>query len=113
MLRGVAICLYVTLRFMDKNYYIYVMSNPKRNVIYTGITSNLVRRVWGHKENTIEGFTGKYNVCDLIYYEIFDDPNLAIKKEKRIKSWSRRRKDNLIKTKNPTLKDLYPEIICW
>lgn len=98
---------------MDKIYYVYVMANPKRNVIYTGITCNLTKRVWEHKEKAVEGFTKRYNVCDLVYYEMFDNPQSAIEREKQIKSWSRKRKDNLIKVMNPILEDLYENIISW
>lgn len=89
------------------------MGNPKRNVIYVGITCNLIKRVWEHKEKVVEGFTKRYNVCDLIYYEILDDPQSAIEREKQIKSWSRKRKDDLIKMMNPTLKDLYEDVVSW
>lgn len=91
----------------------FVMGNPKRNVIYVGTTCNLIKRVWEHKEKVTESFTKRYNVCDLIYYEIFDNPQFAIEREKQIKSWSRKRKDDLIKIMNPTLKDLYEDIISW
>jgi len=87
------------------------MSNFKRNVLYAGVTNNLKRRVWEHKQNLVKGFTQKYQIHDLIYYEIFSNPISAIEREKQIKSWSRKRKDELIKTMNPDLKDLYGEII--
>ena len=87
------------------------MGNFKRNVLYFGITSNLQKRAWEHKQNLVKGFTQRYRVHDLIYYETFSDPNSAIEREKQIKSWSRAKKDVLIKTLNPTLKDLYPETI--
>lgn len=86
------------------------MGNPKRNVLYTGITSNLVRRVWEHKNKLVEGFTQRYNVIDLLCYEVFETPLEAIEREKQIKSWSRKRKDKLIQVSNPTLKDLFEEI---
>ena len=89
------------------------MSNPKRNVIYTGITGNLIQRVWEHKDKIVGGFTQKYNVIDLLHYEIFETPIEAIEREKQIKSWSRKRKDRLIQTSNPTLKDLSDNINSW
>ena len=94
-----------------KAYYIYILSNFNRNVLYTGITSDLQKRVWQHKQNLVKGFTQKYQVHDLIYYEIFSNPRSAIEREKQVKSWSRRKKDELIKKFNPTLKDLYPEVV--
>ena len=96
---------------MHKAYYIYILSNFKRNVIYVGVTNNLQKRVWEHKQNLVEGFSKKYKVHDLIYFETFSDPISAIKREKQIKSWSRGKKDELIKKLNPQLKDLYQEII--
>ena len=96
---------------MHKAYYIYILSNFKRNVIYVGVTSNLKRRVWEHKQNLVEGFSKKYKVHDLIYFETFSDSISAIEREKQIKSWSRKKKDDLIKESNPQLKDLYPEIL--
>jgi putative endonuclease len=89
------------------------MGNLKRNVIYTGITSNLIKRVWEHKTKLVGGFTQRYNVVDLVYYEIFETPTEAIEREKQIKSWSRKRKDVFIQTFNPTLKDLSDNINSW
>lgn len=97
----------------DRYYSVYIMSNPSRTALYTGITNNLMRRVWEHREKVADGFTRKYNIIDLIYFEIFDTPFDAIEREKQIKSWSRKRKDQLIKTTNPTLKDLSEEIASW
>lgn len=92
-------------------YYVYILSNFRRTVLYTGITSNLVARVWQHKNNLADGFTKKYGVHDLLYFEAFEDPNSAIEREKQIKSWARKKKDQLIMEFNPELKDLYGEII--
>lgn len=82
-------------------------------MLYTGVTRNLVKRVWQHKEKVADGFTKKYNVTDLVYYEIFDTPLEAIEREKQIKSWSRKRKNQLVRTENPDWKDLYDEIVSW
>ena len=87
------------------------MSNRKRNVLYIGITGNLTKRVYEHKEGIYEGFTAIYKVKDLLYYESYDDPNTAIAREKQLKNWSRRKKNALIAKTNPTLKDLYPTLI--
>lgn len=97
----------------DRHFYVYLMSNPGRTVLYTGVTNNLLRRVWEHKEKVVEGFTQKYNARDLVYYEVFETPNDAIRREKQIKSWSRTRKEQLVSSLNPTRKDLYPEITSW
>lgn len=94
----------------QKYFYVYIMGNPKRNVLYTGITSNLIKRVWEHKEKLVEGFTKRYNVVDLLHYEIYETPTEAIEREKQIKSWSRRKKGGLINSSNPILKDLSEEI---
>lgn len=96
---------------MHKAYYIYILSNFKRNVIYVGVTNNLEKRVWEHKQDLVRGFSKKYKVHDLIYFEIFSGSISAIEREKQIKSRSRKKKDELIKTLNPQLKDLYQEII--
>lgn len=94
-----------------RKYYVYIMSNYNRNVLYIGITSNLSKRVWEHKEGLVEGFTSKYKIHDLLCYEEYYDPQTAIEREKQIKIWSRKKKNALIAKINPTLKDLYPTII--
>lgn len=95
----------------SKQYYVYLMMNPTDSVIYTGITNNLIRRVYEHKCKFIEGFTKKYNVTKLVYWECFDSPEEAIAREKRIKSGSRQKKVNLIIKDNPKFKDYYADII--
>ena len=97
----------------EQHFYIYLMSNPGRTVLYAGVTRNLVKRVWQHKEKVADGFTKKYNVTDLVYYEIFDSPLEAIEREKQIKSWSRKRKNQLVEAENSSWKDLYEEIVSW
>ena len=87
------------------------MTNKVNTVLYTGFTNYLVRRVYEHKEKIIEGFTKKYNINKLIYYEIFNDARNAIIREKQIKAGSRKKKLDLINNMNPEWKDLYPEII--
>lgn len=94
-----------------KYYYVYILSNFRRTTLYTGVTNNLVKRVYEHKNNLADGFTKKYGVHDLLYYESYEDPNSAIEREKQIKSWSRKKKDQLIMKFNPKLKDLYGEIV--
>jgi putative endonuclease len=86
------------------------MTNKHNTVIYTGVTSNLVKRVYEHREGLVEGFTRKYNVKKLVYYEIADDIESAIIREKQIKAGPRKKKIALIKSMNPAFKDLYPEL---
>lgn len=77
---------------MNKQYYVYIMTNNNNSVLYTGMTNNLIRRVYEHKEKIIDGFTKKYNCTKLVYYEIFNDPYNAIAREKQIKAGSRKKK---------------------
>ena len=86
------------------------MTNKVNTVIYAGVTSDLKKRIYGHKEKLADGFTKKYNVDKLVYYEIFDDIRDAILREKQIKAGSRAKKLDLIKATNPGFKDLYTEI---
>jgi len=79
-----------------KAFYVYMMTNQGRVVLYTGITNSLVRRVWQHQSGDIEGFTKTYKVNRLVYYECFDDPRTAIAREKEIKGWRRDKKNALI-----------------
>ncbi len=94
-----------------KTYWVYIMTNKSNNVIYTGITSNLVKRVFEHKNKLVDGFTKKYNVDRLVYFEQFTDPESAIEREKQIKAGSRKKKLELIEKHNPEYEDLYNEII--
>ena len=94
-----------------KQYYIYILTNFTNSVLYTGITNDLVRRVYEHKNNLVDGFTKKYNVHKLVYYEVFEDPENAIKREKSIKNLLRRKKIALIKTMNPGFSDLYLNLL--
>jgi len=88
-------------------YYVYILTNKNNTVLYTGVTNDLVRRCHEHKNKLIKGFTERYNVDRLIYYELFDDINFAIKREKQIKGYSRDKKELLIKKLNPNRDDLY------
>ncbi len=91
--------------------YVYIMFNFRNGTLYTGVTNNLIRRVWEHKSKTVDGFTKKYNVDKLGYYEIFADITDAIQREKQIKGGSRKAKLNLIETMNPNWEDLYYKLI--
>jgi len=92
-------------------YYTYILTNKYNTVFYTGITNNLIKRVWEHKEKSVKGFTQKYNINKLVYFEEFTTPIEAITREKQIKGWLRSKKIDLIKKGNSDYKDLYFEII--
>ncbi len=94
-----------------KNYYVYIISSKKYGTLYTGMTNNLLRRIYEHKESIVEGFTKQYKVHHLVYYEIHGDVHEAILREKQIKKWSRDWKISLIEKDNPQWLDLYYEII--
>ena len=94
----------------EREKYIYLITNKTNRVIYTGVTSNLKKRVYEHKQKKMEGFTKKYNVNKLVYYEIFETILDAIEREKQIKAGSRQKKIDLIKSINPGFKDLYDQI---
>ena len=88
-------------------YYVYILTNVNNTVLYTGVTNDLVRRVFEHKNKIVQGFTAKYNVDKLVYFELYDYIDLAIKREKQIKGYSRGKKQNLIRLLNPERIDLY------
>lgn len=92
-------------------YYAYILTNKWNTVLYVGITRDLIKRVYEHKHKLVKGFTYKYNIYKLIYYEIFEDINEAIKREKQIKNLVRRKKIALIKTMNPGSEDLYESLV--
>ena len=92
---------------MSQPYYVYIMTNEHDSVLYAGITSDLKKRVYEHREKLVAGFTKKYNVSKLVYYEMFMDPENAIRREKQIKGGSRAKKIALIKSINPEFNDLY------
>lgn len=94
-----------------KQYYVYILASKKNGTLYIGATGDLVKRVYEHKQNDVEGFTEQYNVHNLVYYEIYKDVNEAILREKRMKKWNRQWKINLIEKNNPQWVDLYKEII--
>ena len=94
-----------------KQYYVYILASKKNGTLYIGVTGDLVKRVYEHKQNDIEGFTEQYNVHNLVYYEIYKDVNEAILREKQMKKWNRQWNINLIVKNNPQWVDLYKEII--
>ena len=93
-------------------YYVYMMTNQYRNVLYTGVTNDLVRRVYEHRNHLIkDSFTARYHVTKLVYFEATEDVRSALEREKQIKSWKRARKDALVESQNPTWEDQYPTIL--
>jgi putative endonuclease len=95
---------------MEKQYYVYIMTNKNNTVLYTGITNDLKRRAYEHKEKLAEGFTKQYNITKLVYYEVFQDSYHAIQREKQIKGGSREKKIELVNTINSQWKDLYDDL---
>src|SRR3972149_8473014 len=89
-----------------KNYYVYILSNKSNKVLYIGVTNNLERRLYEHKNKIIKGFTSKYNLQKLVYFEEFNEANLAIAREKQLKGWLREKKNALISSVNPDQRDL-------
>ena len=94
----------------DHNYFIYIVTNKNKTVLYIGVTNDLQRRVYEHEQGLVSGFTKKYNCHYLIYYEHFQDINDAIEREKVLKKWRREKKDNLINEFNPDWKFLNDDI---
>ncbi|QIW09294.1 GIY-YIG nuclease family protein [Francisella sp. LA112445] len=92
-------------------YYTYIMTNKLYGTLYIGVTSNLVKRVFEHKNGLVDGFTKKYSIKYLVYFESFEDVRAAIHREKRLKAWLRKWKIDLINSVNPHWHDLYEEII--
>lgn len=96
---------------MEKICAVYIMTNYSETTFYIGVTSNLPRRILEHKNKVVEGFTQKYNVNKLVYYEITDSIEVAINREKQLKRWHREWKINLIKEMNPQFRDLSEDLI--
>ena len=92
---------------MSKYYCVYIITNLRNTVLYTGVTGSIVGRIYHHKNKAVSSFSSKYNLNKLVYYEIFEDINLAIKREKQIKAGNRKKKIELINKFNPEWKDLY------
>ena len=96
---------------MKKSYFVYTLTNFEETTFYIGVTSNLQKRIWEHKNKVVEGFTEKYNVDRLVYYEQTEDVETALNREKQLKRWHRQWKINLIKEFNPEMKDLFESIV--
>jgi putative endonuclease len=95
---------------MNKEYYVYIITNKSNRVLYTGVTNDLRKRIYEHKNKLVKGFTSRYNVEKLVYYDICEDIEIAILREKQIKGWLRRKKVALIGSMNPEWNDLSEEI---
>jgi putative endonuclease len=91
---------------MEKTYYVYLLTNWNNKVMYVGVTSNLERRIYEHTHKLVDGFTKKYNLSKLVYFEITSDVMAAIEREKQIKKWRREKKNQLVIAMNPEWKDL-------
>ncbi len=91
-------------------YYVYIMANRRNGALYVGVTNDLIRRTYEHKQGDVAGFTKRYDIKHLVHFEIYDDPRQAIQQEKNIKHWSRKWKLALIEKGNPDWRDLYDEI---
>jgi putative endonuclease len=96
---------------MPKQPAIYIMTNKTSTVLYIGVTSDLVKRVYEHKNHLVDGFTSKYNTSKLVYFELYDDMKSAIKREKTLKGWKRIKKENLIEEQNSIWRDLYMDLL--
>ncbi|MFH1098607.1 MAG: GIY-YIG nuclease family protein [Candidatus Uhrbacteria bacterium] len=94
----------------ERQFYVYILTNAARTVLYIGVTNDLVRRVFEHREKFVDGFTKRYHLNRLVYYEVFTTAYDAITREKQLKGWTRKRKLDLIQQMNSSLRDLYPEI---
>jgi putative endonuclease len=96
---------------MDKSYYIYIIASKRNGTLYIGVTNDLIRRMTEHKNDEVEGFSKKYKVHQLVYFEETSDVDVAITREKQLKKWKRAWKLRLIEESNPEWKDLFPDIM--
>ena len=96
---------------MDKQFCVYILASGKNGTLYIGVTSELAQRVWQHKNKQVDGFTRQYEVDRLVYWEVHESAESAIRREKQIKKWNRRWKLRIIEEANPTWRDLYADIV--
>ena len=96
---------------MERQPCVYLLASKRNGTLYTGVTSNLLKRVWEHKSNLVESFTSKYSVHTLVWYEVHDTMETAIQREKTIKNWKRAWKMKVIEEINPEWRDLYPDLL--
>jgi len=95
---------------MAENFFVYILASKRNGTLYIGVTNDLVRRVFEHKQGVVKGFTRTHGIHRLMYFEMFNDPASAIQREKTMKGWPRRWKTNKIEEQNPLWRDLYEEI---
>ena len=95
---------------MDKEFWVYILASKRNGTLYIGVTSDLAKRIWEHKNRVVEGFTCRYEVDKLVYCEAFEDAESAIAREKQMKKWRRAWKIELIENSNPEWRDLYDEV---
>ncbi|MEJ2697444.1 MAG: GIY-YIG nuclease family protein [Candidatus Sulfobium sp.] len=96
---------------MKENFYVYIMASQKRGTLYIGITSNLTKRVYEHRNGIVEGFSKRYAIHRLVYYEVARDAETALSRERQMKKWNRTWKLRLIEAQNPEWRDLYDDLI--
>jgi putative endonuclease len=96
---------------MERQPCVYLLASIRNGTLYTGVTSNLMKRIWEHKNNLVEGFTKKYDVHTLVWYEVHETMESAIRREKAIKNWKRAWKVKVIEELNPEWRDLYPDLL--
>jgi putative endonuclease len=94
----------------EKAFFVYILASERNGTLYTGVTSDLIKRIWQHKNDEVDGFTKKYQVHTLVWLEAHENAESAITREKQIKEWKRKWKLELIEKSNPTWRDLYEEI---
>jgi putative endonuclease len=96
---------------MERQPCVYTLAGKRNGTLYTGVTSNLTKRIWEHKNNLVESFTKKYSVHTLVWYEVHETMEFAIRREKAIKNWKRSWKIKVIEEENPVWRDLYPDLL--
>ena len=94
-----------------KSGFVYILASKRNGALYIGVTSNLVQRIWQHKSHAVKGFTASYEVNQLVYFEQYEDINEALAREKQLKNWTRKWKQDLIEKENPYWRDLYESIL--
>ncbi len=99
------------MKSSEKNFYVYILASKRNGTLYIGVTSNLIKRIYEHKNNLVDGFSKKYAIHILVYYDVYSNIEEAILREKRLKVWKRKWKLELIEKTNPNWNDLYPTLI--
>ena len=110
VIAGLVPAIHDAVRPAMADYWVYILTNRPRSTLYVGVTNNLVRRVYEHREGTVPGFTKRYGLTMIVYFERYNSPREAIQREKNIKHWQRQWKLNLVGSANPQWRDLYKDI---